>query len=186
MGCYIAAYFVIFFIDIIPAKSTHTYAHACIVPTNRLKVKNKCGRFKVFLQEWWYFLKEVNFSHSIGCALISHLIGGLPYCSTFSPSHAFSPLLRLSVMSICHIHLSCLSITFVHHVRPSCLSVMSVHKVCLSSLSVTPVCHVHPSRPSAMSITTVCHVCPSRPSFMSVHHVCLSHLSVRSVLQVCP
>ena len=111
--------------------------------------------------------------------------GGLSYCSAFWPSHAFSPLSRLSVMSICHIHLSCLSIMFVHHVRPSCLSVMSVHQVCLSSLSVTPVCHVHPSRPSAMSIKTVCHVCPSRPSFMSVHHVGLSHLSVKSVLQVC-
>ena len=35
------------------------------------------------------------------------------YCSAFSPSHAFSPLSRPSVTSVCHVHPSCPSVTFV-------------------------------------------------------------------------
>ena len=125
------------------------------------------------------FWNEENFSHVIGCtpkklfdsrdgsnSLPHRPGGGLPYCSAFSPSHAFSPPIHLSVRSIRHVCPSCLSVMSVRHLSPLCLSVISI-------------------RPSHLS---VCHVCPSCLSITSVHHVCPSccpsHSSIISVLFV--
>ena len=159
------------FADVVKSANNEQCSHFF----KKVKSANKMYYFTAYrMISYW---NEENFSHVIGCTpkkLVVWQSGRFKFvaapawrpallqCFRTVPSLLSSDTsicqvhpLRLSVMSVCHVHLRCPSVTSVHYV---CLSYPSVRHICPSVMSVHHVC---PSRLSVMlSVIFVHHVCP--------------------------